>query len=172
MLGERILVIGSPGSGKSTFSRALGQLTGLPLLYLDRLFWNADQTTVEAEVFDRRLAEAMAQTSQWIMDGNYARTLERRLARCDRVFFLDYPVEVCLEGVRARFGKPRPDMPWIEREEDPEFMEYIRQFPRQQRPQILAFREAFPDKLWVTFHSREQADAYLRGLREGKAGVQ
>ena len=44
---ERILVVGSPGSGKSTFSRALGELTGLPLIYLDRLFWNADKTTVE-----------------------------------------------------------------------------------------------------------------------------
>ena len=59
---ERILVVGSPGSGKSTFSRALGELTGLPLIYLDRLFWNADKTTVENKVFDQRLEEAMART--------------------------------------------------------------------------------------------------------------
>lgn len=102
MLEERILVIGSPGSGKSTFARALGELTGLPLLYLDRLFWNADRTTVENQVFDQRLEQAMSQNQRWIMDGNYSRTLDRRLARCYRVFFLDYPVEVCLEGVRAR----------------------------------------------------------------------
>ena len=114
MLGERILVIGSPGSGKSTFARALGELTGLPLLYLDRLFWNADRTTVENQVFDQRLEQAMDQSQRWIMDGNYSRTLDRRLARCQRVFFLDYPVEVCLEGVRARRGTVRPDIPWVE----------------------------------------------------------
>lgn len=84
MLGERILVIGSPGSGKSTFARALGELTDLPLLYLDRLFWNADRTTVENQVFDQRLEQAMAQSQRWIMDGNYSRTLDRRLARCQR----------------------------------------------------------------------------------------
>ena len=44
---ERILVIGSPGSGKSTFSRALAQRKQLPLVYLDQLFWNADRTTVD-----------------------------------------------------------------------------------------------------------------------------
>ena len=87
---ERILVIGSPGSGKSTFSRALAQRKQLPLVYLDRLFWNADKTTV---------------------DGNYGRTLEMRLERCTQVFFLDLPVEVCLESVRARRGTVRPDMP-------------------------------------------------------------
>ena len=172
MLEERILVIGSPGSGKSTFARALGELTGLPLLYLDRLFWNADRTTVENQVFDQRLEQAMAQNQRWIMDGNYSRTLDRRLARCQRVFFLDYPVEVCLAGVRARRGTVRPDIPWVETEEDPEFMDYIRDFPQQQRPKILAFWKVTPEKKWVVFRCREQADAYLRGLREGKTSIQ
>ena len=165
---ERILVVGSPGSGKSTFSRALGELTGLPLIYLDRLFWNADKTTVENKVFDQRLEEAMASTPKWIMDGNYSRTLARRLACCDRVFFLDYPVEVCLESVRGRQGTVRPDMPWVETEEAPEFMDYIRTFPQKQRPKILALREKHPEKNWVVFRSRSQADAYLRGFQEGK----
>lgn len=165
---ERILVVGSPGSGKSTFSRALGELTDLPLIYLDRLFWNADKTTVENKVFDQRLEEAMASTPKWIMDGNYGRTLEMRLERCTQVFFLDLPVEVCLESVRARRGTVRPDMPWVETEEDPEFMDYIRTFPQQQRPKILALREKHPEKNWVVFHSRSQADAYLRGFQEGK----
>lgn len=166
---ERILVVGSPGSGKSTFSRALGELTGLPLIYLDRLFWNADKTTVENKVFDQRLEEAMASTPKWIMDGNYSRTLARRLACCDRVFFLDYPVEVCLESVQARRGTVRPDMPWVETEEDPEFMDYIRTFPQQQRPKILALREKYGEKPWVVLHSGGQMDAYLRGLDAGMA---
>ena len=39
-------------------------------------------------------------TDRWIIDGNYASTMEQRLQACDTVFFLDYPVEVCLSGVR------------------------------------------------------------------------
>ena len=66
---------------------------------------------MENQVFDQRLEQAMSQNQRWIMDGNYSRTLDRRLARCHRVFFLDYPVEVCLEGVRARRGTVRPDIP-------------------------------------------------------------
>lgn len=84
---ERILVIGSPGSGKSTFSRALAQRKQLPLVYLDRLFWNADKTTVDQAQFDQRLGEAMARTQAWILDGNYGRTLEMRLERCTQVSF-------------------------------------------------------------------------------------
>ena len=140
MLGKIVLVIGSPGAGKSTFARELAKLTGLPLVYLDQLFWNSDRTTVSGEVFDRRLEQALAKEA-WIVDGNYQRTMEQRLKQCDTVFFLDFPVKTCLEGVRARFGKPRADIPWVETEKDWEFLEWIRQFPEQGRPKILKLRE-------------------------------
>ena len=94
---KRILVIGCPGSGKSTFSGALQEKTGLPLIHLDRLYWNADRTTVEKEVFRRRLRDAL-EGETWIIDGDYASTMELRLQRCDTVFFLDYPADVCLNG--------------------------------------------------------------------------
>ena len=157
---ERVLVIGCPGSGKSTFSRALAAKTGLPLCHLDRLFWNADKTTVPAEVFDARLEEVLRQP-RGIIDGNYSRTLPRRLAWCDTVFFLDFPAAVCLDGVRARRGKPRPDMPWIETEQDEEFMQYIADFAAQQRPKLLALLRECPDKRVVAVSSREQLQAYL-----------
>ena len=79
---ERILVIGSPGSGKSTFSRALAQRKQLPLVYLDRLFWNADKTTVDQAHFDQRLGRPWPAPRLGILDGNYGRTLEMRLERC------------------------------------------------------------------------------------------
>ena len=136
---KRVIVIGCPGSGKSTFARALREKTGLPLYHLDQLFWNADKTTVEKRVFLDRLSRVLGE-EEWILDGNYASTMERRLAACDTVFFLDYPLDVCLDGVKARRGKPRGDMPWIETEEDKEFIEFIKSFQKEQRP-------TFPDRL-------------------------
>ena len=87
---RKVMIIGCPGSGKSTFARALHAATGLPLYYLDMLYWNADKTTVSKEVFRGRLREIL-DTDAWILDGNYGSTIEIRLEACDTVFFLDYP---------------------------------------------------------------------------------
>lgn len=160
-LFSRALVIGCPGSGKSTFARTLARLRGLPVVHLDNLFWRADETTVAPREFDARLQEALA-LDRWIMDGNYARTLRWRLGRCDQVFFLDYPAEVCLEGVAARVGTERPDIPWVERELDPEFFHYVRTFNQEVRPDLLRALADFPRIPQTVFRTQAEADAYLR----------
>lgn len=117
---NRVLVLGCPGAGKSTFARALQEKTGLPIHYIDRMFWNEDKTNVSREELDARVLAATKE-DKWIIDGNYKRTIPMRLKRADTVFYLDYPTELCLEGVKNRMGTARPDMPWVETEEDPEF---------------------------------------------------
>ena len=161
---ERIIVIGCPGSGKSTFSRALHQITGIPLVHLDMLFWNKDKTTVEKAVFLERLEKAMQQ-SRWIIDGNYATTMELRMQACDTVIFLDYPTDICLEGIRQRRGAVRSDIPWVETEEDAEFTEFIRNFQAESRPQILALLEKYGQKNIRIFQNRREANAFLTQLR-------
>ena len=158
---KRIVVIGSPGSGKSTLSGAMQQKTGIPLYHLDMMYWNADKSVVERDVFLARLA-AVLEKDTWILDGNYATTMEMRVAACDTVIFLDYTPEVCLEGIQKRRGKPRSDMPWIEREEDVALTEFVRTFREQQRPRILALLEKYPEKKIFLFTTREQADAFLK----------
>ncbi|MDE6745508.1 MAG: adenylate kinase, partial [Oscillospiraceae bacterium] len=121
---QKIIVIGSPGAGKSTFSRRLRNITGLPLYYLDMIKHKPDKTTVTNEEFDRRLSDIL-QTDKWIIDGNYQRTMEMRLEKCDTVFLMDFPLEVCLAGAAARVGTKRDDLPWIEEEFDEEFRQWI-----------------------------------------------
>ena len=160
---KKVLIIGCPGSGKSTLARALHQKTGLPLYHLDMLYWNADKTTVEKDVFRARLA-AVLELEAWIIDGNYSATMEWRLAACDTVIFLDYPVEVCLAGVRERRGKPRTDMPWAETEEDAEFMAYIQRFCAEQRPTVLSLFEKCAEKTVIILKNRAETDAFLEGV--------
>lgn len=93
---KKIIIPGCPGSGKSTFARALQEQTGLPLFYLDRMNWNPDRTTVEKDVFLERLQEVLSR-EEWILDGNYGSTIELRLQACDTAFFLKfiraYPIQ-------------------------------------------------------------------------------
>ena len=164
---KRVIVIGSPGAGKSTFSARLGEVSGLPVYHLDMMFWNEDKTTVGREVFFERLSSVLSM-DEWIIDGNYSSTMELRLDASDTVFFLDYPAELCLEGVRQRIGKPRPDMPWVEESEDGEFMEFIKRFGERERPRITELLSAHSEKTVFVFKSREDADAFLSRARLGR----
>ena len=157
---KKIIVIGCPGSGKSRLSRSLAKKTGLPLYHLDLMYWNADKTCVQKNVFLERLADSL-QKDEWIIDGNYGSTMEKRLEACDTVIFLDFPKELCIKGVLERRGKPRSDMPWIETEEDAEFMEFIKSFNEQSRPNIFALLEKYSDKTLFVLKSREEADEFL-----------
>ena len=159
---KKVIVIGCPGSGKSTVSRALHNKTGIPLYHLDMMYWNADKTTAEKSVFLERLSTVL-EKDEWIIDGNYGSTMELRMAACDTVIFLDYPIEICLGGIKERRGKPRSDMPWIETEEDAEFIEFIRNYNEQQKPKVLELLEKYSDRNIIILGSREQADAFLNG---------
>ena len=164
---KKIIVIGCPGSGKSTFARALHNQTGIPLYHLDMMYWNADKTTVEKSVFIDRLS-AVLEKDEWIVDGNYMSTMEIRLARCDTVFFLDYPLDVCLDGIEKRRGKPRSDMPWIESEADAEFIEFIKNYNSQIKPKVMELITEYCNKNIIVFKSREQADAFFEAEKREK----
>lgn len=159
---QKVIIIGCPGAGKSTFARKLRDKTGLPLYYLDMLWHKPDKTTVSREAFDEKIKEIMA-GEQWIIDGNYKRTLEPRLKACDTVFFLNLPLETCLAGAASRIGKPREDMPWRESEFDEEFRQWILDFPQDQLPIIYELLEKYKnEKEIIIFKSREEADKYLK----------
>ena len=157
---KKAIIIGCSGAGKSYFARKLQQKTCLPLYHLDMIYWNSDGTTIPKDEFREKLRRIL-DTDLWIIDGNYASTMARRMAASDTVIFLDYPTEICLEGIRARRGKSRPDMPWIEVEEDAEFVAFVEHFHEQERPKILELLAQSKDKTLLVFKSREEADAFL-----------
>ena len=156
---NRIVIIGCPGAGKSTFARKLAAKTKLPLYYLDMIWHRADRTVIGREEFDRQL-DKLVKEDVWIIDGNYARTLPIRLAHCDTVFFFDIPLEICIEGAKSRLGKERVDMPWVDEEIDPEFLQWIMDFPRDVIPEIELHLRDF-DKTIIRFHSRDEADEFI-----------
>ena len=160
---KKIIVIGCPGSGKTTFAEKLKDKIGLPLFYLDAIWHKPDKTHISREEYDARLAEILALDS-WIIDGNYSRTIESRISACDTVFLFDLPVEVCLDGAISRLGKKRYDMPWIDTELDPSLKREIEEFGDKNLPTIYELIDKYKaGKTVVIFKSREQADAFLNG---------
>lgn len=159
-------IIGCPGSGKSTFSKALHKITNIPLYHLDMMYWNSDRTTVEQSVFLKLLSNTMKK-SQWIIDGNYQSTLELRLQVCDTVIFLDYPVDVCLNGIAERKGKARTDIPWVEPEnqEDNTFIDFVKSYNSQSRPKVIWLLNKYSNKDIYIFKQRKDADEFLNKLK-------
>ena len=162
-LGQKIIVLGCAGSGKSTLSRELHDVTGLPLFHLDNIWWKADRSHISREEFDRTLDEIL-RADQWIIDGDYSRTYEIRFRSCDTVIFLDYSVDECMNGIKERVGKVRTDIPWIEQELDPELVKLVENYEKDNRPVILSLFEKYPDVNRLIFKSRLEASEWMSRL--------
>lgn len=158
---QKVIVIGCPGSGKSTFSKALHDVTGLPLYHLDMMYWNADGTKTPRCAFMERLYQALGKEF-WIIDGNYGSTMELRMQFCDTVFFLDYPLEICLDGIKSRKGRERTDIPCaMPEDEDNEFIEYVNNYNSVSRPVVMELLRKYSHKRIIIFADRNRANEFL-----------
>lgn len=98
---RRIVILGMPGSGKSTLCAKLGKAFHIPAYHLDRYAWEGD-TLVPAEVLQRHVIE-IVKTDAWIMDGTYEGTLDDRLARADLLIWLTDSRWRCILRVIRRY---------------------------------------------------------------------
>ncbi|MDA7423430.1 P-loop NTPase family protein [Thalassococcus lentus] len=110
---KRVMILGQPGSGKSTLAVWLGQLTGLPVVHIDRIHhmpgW-VERPKPEKIV----LAMAEQAKDRWIMEGGLSATYPNRMDRADTIIWLDLPLGLRVRRVVWRtlrfYGTTRPDM--------------------------------------------------------------
>ena len=158
---KKVIIIGCPGSGKTTFAEKLEKSAGLPLFHLDAIWHKPDKTHISREEFDARLSEIL-ERDEWIIDGNYSRTVERRIAACDTVFLFDLPAKDCLEGAILRLGRKRADMPWTDTELDPSLEREIIEFGNKHLPTIYELLNKYGgEREVIVFKSRREADEFL-----------
>ena len=166
---RRVLVIGISGAGKSTLTRALAARTGLPVIHLDTEFWQPGWKITPPLQWRARVAELVTRDA-WIMDGNFAGTLDLRLPRADTVVWFDYPRLVCLRRAVWRavtgYNRVRPDLaPGCPERFDPEFLRYIWTFNSRERPKVVAALERFGAHLDpVVFRRDGDVTRFLQAL--------
>ncbi len=158
---KKMIVIGCPGAGKSTFSRKLHEATGIELFHLDAIYWKKNCRHISRPRLIRKQKEILKKDS-YIIDGNFKSTLALRIAQADAVFFFDLPTEICIQGVKNRKGK-RPEIP-CELPVDEEFINFIRNFNRDVKPMISELFEKYKCNV-IPFHSHKEADDYIEKIQ-------
>ena len=137
-LGRRVMILGSSGSGKSSLAIQLGEITDLPVIHLDRLFWNPGWVETEPEEMVKKVAQAAA-GEYWIMEGNYTnRAFDFRMERADSIIFIDFNRYICIFRVFKRWiknhGKTRYDLgEGCPEKIDLPFLKWIWDYPKRSR---------------------------------------
>jgi len=166
---KKIMLFGCPGSGKSTMALKLHEVTALPVVHLDRLWWLPGWRETTKEDFDRKLQQEL-EKPEWIIEGNFSRTLAKRLEYSDTAVFLDYSRWVCLWGVVKRvmrsYGKSRPDMgEGCPERFDLSFLRYIWHFRKKNEQRYLEMLKELNGQEVVILRSRREGERWLSQLK-------
>lgn len=163
---KRILVIGCPGAGKTYFSKRLSKILNLPLAHMDNLYWNKDKTSVDLDTLKARL-QPYLEKEEWIIDGNYHKTLEMRLPYASDVFVLDLPRKECIQGILDRIDQPRDDIPWVESEDDAtELIAWTADYGFRTKDEEIALLNKNKHIKVHVINSRKEMNEYLEKLAE------
>ncbi len=168
-LMKRILITGSGGSGKSTLALELGRKLNIPVHHLDQLYWKPGWERPDKEEWVA-LQEKLCAEPEWVIDGNYASTLDLRMEACDMAILLDLPRMKCLWRVLKRrwgWGHPtyhgRPE--GCDEKMDFAFYRWIWNYPKKVRPKVLNHFKAFGNEKKIrVLRSDEEIEGFLQSL--------
>jgi len=135
---RRILVLGSPGVGKTFLSTVLGRHLGLEPIRLDDHFWKPGPVRLPTHEW-RTLVVKLASRPAWVMDGTYEATLDLRLPAADALIYVRRSRWICLWRVVARRVLSR----WQPQAESSPghaltsfFLRYVIRFPASTEPEV------------------------------------
>jgi adenylate kinase family enzyme len=166
---NKIALIGSGGSGKSTMAAKMGEKLNIKVWHLDRLLWKPNWTPTNREE-QNQILEELIRKENWIIDGNYNSTLDIRLKAADTIIFLDLPRYICVFRVFKRMVKyrnqTRPDMrEGCNEKVDFKFLKWVWDYPINKRPNVLAKLEKLAqDKNVIILKSPREVDRFLDRL--------
>lgn len=170
-LGQKVLIIGSPGSGKSTLGKKLHKITQYPLYHLDVIWWRPNWTHISDEDFITEIKN-ITSTDKWIIDGQYSRNLEVRLEKADTVIFLDYKRDVCIRRILKRIiqhkRKERDDIfTGCPEKLDFSFLKWTWGYPEREKPKVYQYMRQYNNINWIVFKNTRELKKYLTLIESG-----
>ncbi|WP_164821436.1 DNA topology modulation protein [Paenibacillus koleovorans] len=166
---KRVILVGCPGSGKSTLAKRLGEMTGLPVIHLDSLYWKPGWVASEPAEWRGTLAQLL-ERDEWLLDGNYTSTFEQRLKRADTVIMFDFPRWLCLYRVLKRVYLYRKQVRSDMAQGCPErldwaFLKWVWSFRKRSRPLLLdKLENARSTHRVILFRKPQEVEAFLRDI--------
>ncbi|WP_077601417.1 isopentenyl transferase family protein [Oceanobacillus sojae] len=166
----RILIIGCPGAGKSTLATCIAQIKGIPVVHLDSIQWIDNDTNISQAAFDAKLKDEL-QKDQWVIDGNYARTLELRMKYAEMVIWLAFPRSVCLYRIFKRYVKNRgkknphgnPDRL------DFSFLRFVWNYKKENNLQVKSLKNRYDGQLsFVQIRSGRKLRKFMKNFEPAK----
>ena len=170
-VGDRIVILGSAGAGKSTLATRLGEITGIPVIHLDRMFWNPGWVATPRDEMNNMVLETATRES-WIIDGNYLSTLDYRIERADSIIFIDFNRYLCTYRVVMRRIKNHKKARYDVGEGCPEqidwpFLKWIWSYPNHSRKPILE-KLADCDKNVYHLKTRKEVNQFIDNAKRKK----
>ena len=166
---KKMCIFGCPGSGKSTLSKNLSTILDLDVYHLDNIYWKPNWVNISKEEFDSRLNELLS-LEKYIIEGNYNRTLDLRLEKCDCAIYLDFNRFTCLFSVIKRYfmykNKTRDDLTvGCDEALDKEFISYVWHFNKKFRKKYY-FKLGNLNKKVIVLKNRRQVKKFLKELQK------
>lgn len=169
---KRIMIIGQPGSGKTTLATKLGDRLRLPVYHIDRIHWDSGWKERSSSEKTKLCSQVHAK-EEWIFEGGHSSTWQERLERADTLIWLDLPWMLRVASVAWRElqsqGQSRPDMP----SDCPggfdtrffRFLGYIWRTRNTQREKMQRFYENAPaSKELYRFYTRLQVNRFASSI--------
>ncbi|MDR0948737.1 MAG: DNA topology modulation protein [Lachnospiraceae bacterium] len=170
MLGNRIMIIGCCGSGKTTLANELSKILNLQVFHLDKLYWKPGWIESTKEEWIEK-QKSIVKNNDWIIDGNYAGSLDIRLNRCTSVIFLDYSRWICVYRIFKRllyaFGKTREDMAEGCRERiNFQFFRFVWNFRKKSRHKIIEKMEMYNNIQKLILRTPKETKTFTKEFSE------
>lgn len=167
-VGKKIIVIGSPGAGKSTLARKISELTGITLHHLDRIHWMPGWKPIEDDRFVEKQQKIFSDKS-WIIDGNYQTTLNLRIEAADTIIFLDLPRRLCLYRALKRStllrNVERKDMAeGCTEKVNMDFLKWIWNYRKRERPKTVEALSKSLEKNVIILKSSKEVNNFIERM--------
>ncbi len=164
----KIIIIGCPGSGKSTLTRKLCEMLNYPVLHLDKIYHIDNERHITREELKEKVYSFATENKDWIIDGNYKATISQRVELADTVILLDMDTKICLENAKKRATQ--------EQREDiakgfnikiinDGFLEFIESFKKDTLPEIMKCLKEAKNKNIIILRNYEDVDSLLTKLK-------